>query len=627
VLGVCLVVLAVLWIIQGAQFRTRLAALPAVPSGLPDSDTPPGYRLLAAPGVSLSDAGLRAAAAHARAGGIDLLDLVPVRASAWRLLRFAQGMAPAQRDDIFARFASAGYALLVSSALLDRTERAWPIRSPADIAIAATRLRRIAGKRVGWAISDALAVPRAGQPGDSSADRLALLTAGTGALTGSALLAVALAYAFGLAAPLLALRPGLLLLGAMHLQPLLALAGTRLRPRDLPLFALLRAPLEILGALRIALAWRPGREPEEITARRADYATADPTAFFEPRRDRCPLCDAAALEPRMAASDIVHAKPGRFHLDRCTACGHVFQNPRLSLAGLDYYYRDVYDGVFTDRQDRLFGLQRGIHVGRAAAVAAVTEPRRWLDVGGGHGHFCAVARQRFPTTRFEALDLSEGILEAARRGWIDRGHRGLFPVLAPALADAADPIDVVSMHHYLEHTLDPVAEIAAAHQVLAPRGILVIEVPDPESRLGSLLRGHWFSWLQPQHLHFVSVANLEALLRRHGFEPLTCQRGEAHIAGDLTAMALILLQRLAPDPRVPWRPAPSVLHFVWYNIAWVTLAPTLAITGLIDLLTTPFLRRPRWSNTYRLIARKQAAGDDGQREAPTAREKSRPAAA
>jgi hypothetical protein len=69
-------------------------------------------------------------------------------------------------------------------------------------------------------------------------------------------------------------------------------------------------------------------------------------------------------------------------------------------------------------------------------------------------------------------------------------------------------------------------------------------------------------------------------------------------------VALVLLQRIAPIPRVPWRPAPSIGRFVRHNVGWVLFAPALVLAGVADLLLTPLLRRPRWSNTYRVIARK-----------------------
>jgi SAM-dependent methyltransferase len=280
----------------------------------------------------------------------------------------------------------------------------------------------------------------------------------------------------------------------------------------------------------------------------------------------------------------------------------VFQNPRLSPAGLDYYYKDFYDGLNAARVEVLFGLTQEPYLARARAVKSVASPRRWLDVGGGHGHFALVARDVFPETRFDAIDLSDGIAEAERRGWVERGWRGLFPDLAATLAP--EGYDAVSMSHYLEHTRDPRAEIAAAAQVLAPGGHLLIEVPDPESRLAALLGGYWISWFQPQHQHFVSLGNLKRLLGEHGFEPVVVQRSECHITADFRTAAFLLLGRLSPSEDLPWREAPSSSDKVLGQALALSFLPVFAGAWLIDTLFTPLFRRPGWANTYRVVARR-----------------------
>src|SRR5262245_14931801 len=197
----------------------------------------------------------------------------------------------------------------------------------------------------------------------------------------------------------------------------------------------------------------------------------------------------------------------------------------------------------------------GVAYGRRCdALARHARPRAWLDVGTGHGHFCVVARQRWPEATFDGLDLSESVDEAARRGWIDTAYRGLFPDLAGGLPRS---YDVVSMHHDLEHTRDPRAELAAAAKVLEPGGHLVVEVPDPASPFARRLGRWWFSWFQPQHLHFVPCENLVAALADEGFEVLEVERGPANQGGDLFLAVLLLLQHVAPSPQAPWLPPPT----------------------------------------------------------------------
>ncbi|GAA3077440.1 hypothetical protein GCM10020000_73820 [Streptomyces olivoverticillatus] len=162
-------------------------------------------------------------------------------------------------------------------------------------------------------------------------------------------------------------------------------------------------------------------------------------------------------------------------------------------------------------------------------MSPFTRPRLWLDVGTGHGHFCAEARKIHPDTEFHGLDQGEGVRTAEREQRVTRAFRGSFPALTDQLADR---YDVVSMHHYLEHTRSPREELAAAHTALRPEGHLLIEVPDPDSYYAVLLGRLWVGWLQPQHQHLMPIANLSSALSELGFTVVATDRSEPHMPVD-----------------------------------------------------------------------------------------------
>ena len=170
-------------------------------------------------------------------------------------------------------------------------------------------------------------------------------------------------------------------------------------------------------------------------------------------------------------------------------------------------------------------------------------PKAWLDVGAGHAHFCATAREVWPDTVFDGLDWGDEIEEAARRGWIERAHRGMFP----DLTDELDGVyDVVSMHHYLEHTRDPFAELDAAAKILPPGGHLLIELPDPEWPLARMFGKYWMPWFQPQHQHMMPIENLKRALADRGLVPIAQDRSPAHQHNDFVAARLSVLRRAGP---------------------------------------------------------------------------------
>lgn len=291
-------------------------------------------------------------------------------------------------------------------------------------------------------------------------------------------------------------------------------------------------------------------------------------------------------------------------LDECQDCAHVFQNPRLTDQGLEFYYRDFYDGLGEQRLGGVFGTRAAVYRGRARSVAPYTAaPSSWLDVGTGHGHFCESARELFPDTAFDGLDLSEGVELAERHGRLRRGHRGSFPALAPELAGQ---YDVLSMFHYLEHSTEPARELAAAHEVLRPGGLLLIEVPDPRSRFARLLGRWWLPWLQPQHLHLMPAANLRRRLGELGFSVLLEQHREPHDPVDLLAACWLLLDALAPHEDAPWLPGlpPGRARRALRGALLLAASPVLLLAALLDRLLAPLAGRTGLSNAYRLLARR-----------------------
>jgi SAM-dependent methyltransferase len=581
--------LAAILLLDTLRMRARAGKLAV----LAPSDEPASHRVIAAPGVTIDEATHRAASAFARANQLDVLDIVPRDLPTIRAMTLLQLVdSPKYRADRIGAGRTAGHAILVSDELASRAE----IPAPTDD-VAFTRLA-VRLKRYGRG-DVAIAPTASARPADLR-QRFEILRAMIGPMTGLALAMLPGMWLLLGVGIWLRPVPGLVALGAWHVQPLLALAGTKLRARDLPLVFIFRMPIELWLYFGTVF----GRPRDAGSTADYDQLIASGTErFYEPRRTTCPLCTSNDLVVHLRNSDLLQRKPGVFTLERCRACEHVFQNPRLSLAGLDFYYKDFYDGIGEEGLEFIFGFGAQPYHARAKMLREHAKPNAWLDVGAGHGHFCIAARDDLPGTRFDGLDLSESIDEAKRRGWVDTAYRGLFPDLASQLAGR---YDAISMSHYLEHTLDPRAELAAAHTALAPAGHLLIEVPDPEFFLGRVLGRYWLPWFQPQHLNLVPAKNLERLLREQGFTPIEWHRGAAHQRVDFFFAAWLLLNRLAPSASLPWRKR-GVIAGAWHRVVW-TLGFGLILTGIVvDNLVGPLFARARVSNTYRVVARKEAA--------------------
>lgn len=341
-----------------------------------------------------------------------------------------------------------------------------------------------------------------------------------------------------------------------------------------------------------------------VQAKRPSYLAelAEGTArFFAPRTATCPWCGGDGLRERLNTVDLLQHKPGRFILDECVECGHVFQNPQLNPIGLDFYYRDLYDGLGAAQTDAIFRMQGKAYRSRVSLVAnRCATLDRWLDVGTGHGHFPRAAREVLPKTTFDGLDQASAVDKAVADGWIDTGHRGRFVDLPDRTAQR---YDVISMLHYLEHTSDPRAELATANKMLREGGHLLIEVPDPKCRFANWLGRWWLPWTQPQHLHMMPLDNLCAAVERAGFTVVARQQAEAHQALDLSTAVWLGLDAAAPRADLPWLPKSPRWPSRVLRVATIAAGvPFMVVAALLDKAIKPVARPLGLTDAYRILA-------------------------
>jgi ubiquinone/menaquinone biosynthesis C-methylase UbiE len=589
--------LTVVLVADARRIRNRILAIPRIRPDEPKHDS--SVQWVTAPGVTLDEATKLAAVAHMEAHNLAALDLVPARVSLAMAWSFGCHIDPvahrgqATRPGDTGVHAFAAPALVLEGLGVDEAERDLG----SFVSVAREVRRRVTGAH-DLAISPTLRAHKSNPFFDGGA---------LGVKLGGSLAPVAFGVPFAvfliLLGPVLAPWMGTVALLVHLSQQAMGVYGTGFDVRLPWLQGLVRIPVDLVQWSRLLSGRSVSRE--KIDALRPVYSelmAGGTEGFFDAPASRCPICDGGALTRGFTLPDLYQGKPGRFRVVRCRGCHTRFQNPRLSLEGLAFYYRDFYDGIGEDALDMVFGSTRDLYAARVALVGVHGEAKRWLDVGCGHGHLFGHVRSVLADTRLEGLDMGDGVDIALARGWIDQAHKGLFPEMAPGLKDR---FDVVSMCHYLEHTLDIRQELAAAHTVLQGRGLLLIEVPDPESVFASVLGRWWMPWFQPQHIHFVTTITLASLLREAGFEPLEWHTGKANTANDLVLSFSNMVRQWAPSLDVPWRKPPSLLRRVGHVLVWIPGGIFVALGALADHALAPLARRAHHSSQFRVIARKR----------------------
>lgn len=235
----------------------------------------------------------------------------------------------------------------------------------------------------------------------------------------------------------------------------------------------------------------------------------------------CALCGGSSFSPALdGVEDLVWRKPGSFTLARCAACGLVMTRPRPDPEALAWYYQDAYSGESEPAKNKREGarspiarLLNGYRLHVVSKARPVSEADHVLDVGCSYGGFLWLARER-TGCRASGVELDAGsVNEALEPEHIDY-HQGTL--LSAGLPEGA--FTVVTFLECLEHDPTPVESLREAHRVLAPGGVVAVEVPNFEGLWRVIFGRYWLPLLIPQHLVHFTPLTLRRAMEQAGFE-------------------------------------------------------------------------------------------------------------
>jgi len=210
----------------------------------------------------------------------------------------------------------------------------------------------------------------------------------------------------------------------------------------------------------------------------------------------CPVCGSSHVR---LLWDLV-----TYSFQRCTGCGHVYQNPRPRPE----YLARRYDADYRDLM--LLGLR---DVRFSDIEASLNGEKRFLDVGCATGVLVAYLRDRGWNS--EGVEVCK---EAAEYGREKRGvtiHNGTIK----SLAFGENSFDVVHASHVIEHVPDPDQFAAEILRILKPGGWFICVTPNIASFQARSFKAAWRSAIA-DHVHLFSVSLLSRLLRQAGFTVL-----------------------------------------------------------------------------------------------------------
>lgn len=231
----------------------------------------------------------------------------------------------------------------------------------------------------------------------------------------------------------------------------------------------------------------------------------------------CPLCGDTDGSHFIDAEDDLGGRPGTFRFVRCTGCDLVYQSPRLSFEHIGAYYDDEYIahrkktdwGVLTPVYNWAMGKHDREKIALVRRYTSLKGGSRVLDVGCGAGTFLAGLVEKTGASGF-GVDFKD----LSALPWMDTVdfHQGTLTE-----QDFGEQrFDLITMWHFLEHDYTPLETLTRARDLLAPKGRMIIEVPNLDSVSYRLFQERWPGLQAPQHTMLFDTETLPDMLEKAG---------------------------------------------------------------------------------------------------------------
>lgn len=169
-------------------------------------------------------------------------------------------------------------------------------------------------------------------------------------------------------------------------------------------------------------------------------------------------------------------------LQQCTACGLIYQSPRLTEESLkkvydkEYFEMGEYGGKDKTRSYFNESEQSDISRFHEKILKRIQKfkdpPARLVEIGCAGGHFLLDAREK--GFQVQGVEISDYAAREAR----DRYNLDVATGTLEEVKFAENSIDIVYCKDVLEHVRDPRFFLDTCYRILKPDGLLVILVPD-----------------------------------------------------------------------------------------------------------------------------------------------------
>jgi SAM-dependent methyltransferase len=242
----------------------------------------------------------------------------------------------------------------------------------------------------------------------------------------------------------------------------------------------------------------------------------------------CPSCGGRASHLVSSPDRNRHTTSTSFDYYTCMQCGLIFMQPPLK--DMSPYYKGGYESI-PATQDELRLIAAGEKY-RTEPILRHKQSGRFLEIGPWRGVFCCNMKDAgFEVT---GIEMDTSCVEFLRNELGIEALQSVNPV--ETMKTLKPGFDVIAAWHSLEHLPEPWLVIESAARLLAPGGILLLAMPNPESYEFSVMKDAWVHLDAPRHLYFFPIDSLIRTCGNYGLELLevttkdTCSRMLSNMA-------------------------------------------------------------------------------------------------
>ncbi len=233
------------------------------------------------------------------------------------------------------------------------------------------------------------------------------------------------------------------------------------------------------------------------------------------KHKNCPICGSENISEFLKTKDYFFTKED-YSLFKCRNCEIVFTNKRPDDNDLWKYYKTEnylsHNAESINPVAVLYRFARNINIDKKyRLVLKYINKGKILDIGCGTGELL----KKFKNNGWDAIGIEPD--SDAREFAKTKNKIEVFDL--NELEKFGDKkFDVISMWHVLEHVPNPNQRIDIIKKILKPGGIIIIAVPNIESKDFLHYKKFWAGLDVPRHLYHFSSKSISNLIRKYNLK-------------------------------------------------------------------------------------------------------------